>query len=190
MISGERIEIVPSTISDKKKVYRWLCESETTKNHMGPPNFEDHPIPTWEDYCQDFDDYYFDGTKPENGRVYILKHEEEEIGAICYASFHLNNRSAELDIWMGSEKNCGRGLGTEAIKLLCDHLENNGIERLIIRPSERNVRAVKAYEKAGFIKVPNREKSAVIEQCLREEFLELYGAGDYGNGDDVVLIKE
>jgi RimJ/RimL family protein N-acetyltransferase len=190
LIRGEKIEIVPAKIVDKKKVFKWLCESETTKNHMGPPHFDDHPIPTWEEFCMDFEDFYFDGAKPKDGRVFIIKHGDEEIGAICYASFHLYSTRAELDIWMESERNCGKGLGTDAIILLCNYLKNNGIDKFFIRPSRRNARAVRAYEKAGFMKVADKDKNTVIEQYIKKEFLETYRAGDYGKGDDVVLIKE
>ncbi len=190
MIIGQRISIKPSKLDDKRKVYEWLCLSETAKSHMGPPNFEDTPIPSWEEYCEDFEDYYFDGSKPECGQLWIIKYGDEDIGAICYSSFHLKPKSAELDIWMGTEKHCGRGFGSESIKIFCDYLtQNKQIERFIIRPSKRNVRAVRAYQKAGFIKVSDKDKQIVVKEYLLDEYLDIYGQGDYGIGDDVVLTK-
>lgn len=190
MIKRIQISIVPSKLGDKRKVFEWLCLSETAKSHMGPPTFEDHPIPSWDEYCEDFEDYYFDGSKPQNGQLWIIKHGEEEIGAICYSSFHLKGRSAELDIWIAIEKNCGKGFGSEAIRLLCDYLkEKLGIDGFIIRPSKRNERAVRAYEKAGFIKVTDEDKQKVVQKYLLEEYWDIYGQGDYGTGDDIVLIK-
>ncbi|KJF26881.1 hypothetical protein TZ02_10810 [Clostridium aceticum] len=180
----------PSKSGDKRKAYEWLCLSETAKNHMGPPNFEDHPIPSWDEYCEDFENYYFDGSKPQKGQLWIIKHEGEEIGAICYSSFHLKGRSAELDIWMPIEKNCGKGFGSEAIRLFCDYLkEKLYIDRFIIRPSKRNERAVRAYEKAGFIKIKDADKQKIVQEYLLEEYWNIYGQGDYGTGDDIVLIK-
>lgn len=191
MIRGQQITIEPSKPDDKRKVYEWLCLSETTKSHMGPPNFEDTPIPSWEEYCEDFKDYYFDGSKPECGQLWIIKHRDEEVGAICYSSFHLKGKSAELDIWMGTEKNCGKGLGSESIKIFCDYLKHHrGIERFIIRPSKRNRRAVRAYEKAGFRKVLDEDKQKVVKEFLLDEYLDIYGQGDYGIGDDIVLIRD
>lgn len=190
MVKGEQVYIVPSKLSDKRKVYEWLCLSETTKSHMGSPDFEDTPIPTWEEFEEDFKDYYFDGSKPNFGQLWIIKNENKEIGAISYSSFHLKEKRAELDIWMKTEKSCGRGLGTEAIKIFCEYLmEKLEINKFIIRPSKRNIRAVKAYEKAGFIKISDETKDKVIKEYLLEEYLDIYGSGDYGIGDDVVLIK-
>ncbi len=185
-----QLRIVPSTPQDKRKAYAWLCQSETTKSHMGPPDFEDHPIPSWEEYCADFEDWYFDGSQPEKGQLWMITLGNEPIGAVCYSSFHLRNTGAELDIWMATDAHCGKGFGSEAIRLLCDHLQNHlGIGQFIIRPSERNARAVRAYEKAGFVRVPKDEKQLVVQEFLLEEYWDAYGQGDYGNGDDVVLVK-
>jgi RimJ/RimL family protein N-acetyltransferase len=190
MIKGQQVTIEPSKLTDKRKVYEWLCLSETAKSHMGPPNFEDTPIPSWEEYCEDFKDYYFDGSKPDFGQLWIINDGSQEIGAICYSSFHLIGKSAELDIWMGTEKNCGRGLGSESLKIFCEYLiENHEIERFIIRPSKRNVRAVRAYEKAGFMKVSDEDKQKVLKEYLLDDYLDIYGQGDYGTGDDVVLVR-
>ncbi len=190
MIQGQRITIEPSQPKDKKKVYEWLCLSETTKSHMGPPNFEDAPIPTWEEYCEDFKDFYFDGSKPENGQLWIIKHGSEEVGAICYSSFHLKGKKAELDIWMSSEKSCGKGFGSEAIRVLCEYLiKLRGVEQFIIRPSTRNMRAVRAYEKAGFMRVTDENKQKTVKEYYKEEYWDIFGQGDYGAGDDVVLVK-
>ncbi|TCT17197.1 diamine N-acetyltransferase [Natranaerovirga pectinivora] len=189
MIKGQQIILKPSKLSDKRKIYEWLCLSETARSHMGPPNFEDTPIPSWEEYCEDFEDYYFDGSKPECGQLWIISYENEEIGAICYSSFHLKGKSAELDIWMSTEKHCGKGFGSESIKVFCDYLiQILGIERFIIRPSKRNTRAVRAYEKGGFVKVLDEDKQKVVKEFLLDEYLDVYGQGDYGIGDDVVLI--
>lgn len=87
---------------------------------------------------------------------------------------------------MNSEANCGKGFGTDAIVSLSAYLhEKLGIDELIMRPSVRNTRAIKAYGKAGFEK-SNKPAS----YYLLDEYMPLYGAGDYGEGGDVLLVKE
>jgi len=45
----------------------------------------------------------------------------------------------------------GRGLGTEATRLIVDHgLNTVGLHRITLEVLARNQRAVRAYEKAGF----------------------------------------
>lgn len=79
---------------------------------------------------------------------------------------------------------------TEAIKAFCElPAKNLSVERFIIRPSKRNARAVRAYEKAGFVKVSEEDKQKVVKDFLRDEYLDIYGQEDYGIGDDIVLIR-
>ena len=113
-------------------------------------------------------------------------HDGEPIGFISYCSFHLKPHKSELDIWMNSEANCGKGFGSDAIVALGAYLnENLGIDELIMRPSVKNTRAVKAYMKAEF------EKSDKTPgDYLLPEYIPLYGGGDYGEGGDVLLRKK
>ncbi|MBV6658566.1 MAG: GNAT family N-acetyltransferase [Devosiaceae bacterium] len=55
-----------------------------------------------------------------------------------------------VDITIGNPTLLGKGLGSRTVRAFCDMLFAEGAPRLIIDPDERNVRAVRAYEKAGF----------------------------------------
>lgn len=58
-----------------------------------------------------------------------------------------------LDLLIGEEDRTGRGLGPALIRAFADHwqAQRPGLRRLVIDPDERNVRARRAYEKAGFV---------------------------------------
>lgn len=186
MIKGNNVELVPAGLNDKQNVYDWCFHSETTKSHAGPPDYPDTPIATWEEFFDEgYVDCFFTGDQPENGRGYIILHDGEAVGFISYTSFHLKPGNAELDIWMNSEANCGQGFGADAIVALGTHLNKNlGVRALIMRPSVKNERAIKAYMKAGF------EKSGKpAAYYLLDEYMPLYGVGDYGEGGDVLLVK-
>lgn len=59
-------------------------------------------------------------------------------------------RHASVDVFLATSHH-GRGLGTEAIRLLARHLfEDRGHHRLTIDPAADNAAAIRAYEKAGF----------------------------------------
>jgi aminoglycoside 6'-N-acetyltransferase len=61
-----------------------------------------------------------------------------------------NARHAELDIFLGPD-HLGRGLGTEAMRLVVRHLiEERGHHRITLYTSPENGRAIRSYEKAGF----------------------------------------
>ncbi|MBF8289328.1 MAG: aminoglycoside 6'-N-acetyltransferase [Chloroflexi bacterium] len=59
-------------------------------------------------------------------------------------------RHASIDLFLGVAWQ-GRGLGPEAIRLICRHLfEERGHHRLTIDPAVSNERAIRAYERVGF----------------------------------------
>ena len=188
MIKGKRINLVPATLDDRQKIYEWCFHSETTKCHAGPPDYPEAPIAAPEEFFREnggYEDYYFTGARPEDGRGFLIVHGEEPIGFVSYASFHLKPRVAELDIWMNSEAHCGKGFGTDALVVLSKHLHRTlGIDTLIMRPSAKNERAVRAYRKAGFV-----VSGQPIDAYMPQEYLPLFGDGDYGAGGDALLVK-
>ena len=185
MIKGKLIELIPAKLEDRQNVYEWCFHSETTKSHAGPPKYPDIEIPTYEEFCEDYVDYFFASEESDKGGGFIIMHGGEAVGFISYSSFHLRKHMSELDIWMNSEANCGKGFGTDAVICLSDYLhETMGISELIIRPSARNTRAVSSYKKAGFV-----ESDKEPSYYLLEEFVSLYGAGDYGEEESMLLVK-
>jgi aminoglycoside 6'-N-acetyltransferase len=62
-------------------------------------------------------------------------------------------RSASIDIFVGPAHQ-GRGVGTEAIRLVVEHLQRHrGHHRITIDPAADNAAAVRCYTKAGFTPV-------------------------------------
>ena len=188
MIKGNKIVLIHATLRDRQRVYDWCFHSETTRCHSGPPDYPETPIATPEEFFQEnggYEEYYFTGACPQDGRGFIILHGEEPVGFVSYASFHLKPHVAELDIWMNSEAHCGKGFGTDALIALAGYLhENLGVNELIMRPSARNARAIRAYNKAGFLPA-----AQPIEHYMAAEYLPTFAAGDYGPGGDVLLVK-
>ena len=187
MIQGTIIRLVPAAMADRQTVYEWCFQSETTPSHSGPPDYPDVPIPTFEEFCSDdyYADYFFTGSAPGDGRGFMIVHGEEPVGFISYSSFHVKAHKSEFDLWMGREKNCGKGFGTDALIALAAYLgKTMGIREVIIRPSLKNARAIRSYQKAGF-----EASDASPNDYLLEEYVSLYGDGDYGAGKTALLIK-
>lgn len=183
------IKIRHATQDEKQKTYEWLCLSNTAQMHMGEPDYPESPIPDQKQFNEDFEDFYYLKDGIRRGSVMIIENDSEEIGCLCYACFHLKDNSAELDIWMKDLKYCGKGFGPIAIKLLIEYLKVNlSINRFIIRPSEKNINAIKAYERAGFVRTTDKQKT--IADYLQPEYIEVYGAGDYGINQTAVLTLE
>ena len=185
MIKGNKVDLVPATLDYRKKVYEWCFQSETTSSHAGPPKYPEAPIATFEEFCDDYTEYYFTASRPGDGMGFIILHEREPVGFISYSSFHLQQYKSELDIWMNSEANCGKGFGVDAIVSLGEYLNKTlVIQELIMRPSIKNVRAIKAYKKAGF-----KKSDQCPNEYLLDKYVSIYGDGDYGADESVLLIK-
>ncbi|MCL2105636.1 MAG: GNAT family N-acetyltransferase [Oscillospiraceae bacterium] len=187
-INGQSVVLIPAALCDRQRVYDWCFHSETTKSHSGPPDYPEAPIATPGEFFQEnggYEEYFFTGARPRDGRGFIIHKGGEAVGFVSYTSFHLKPRVAELDIWMNSEAHCGKGYGTDALLALSARLhESLGMKSLIMRPSAKNARAVRAYNKAGFHKTEQP-----IGDFMPEEYLPAFAAGDYGPGGDVLLVK-
>jgi diamine N-acetyltransferase len=145
---------------------------------LGPPNFPDAPTPTWDEFCEDYGPHFFDGTRHDVGRSFVIEVDGEAVGHVNYDGLDLIRRIAELDIWLRSGEVCGQGYGSDALVALTRYLyETFGVSEFIMRPSRRNSRAIRAYAKAGFVMLP----------LSNEQQANVYGPGDYS--DTVVMDK-
>lgn len=118
------------------------------RRHMGPRQFPDHPIPTWQEFCADYTNRFFDPEGDGFGRLFVIRAEQRKIGCISYDGLDNWRGIAELDIWIGSSADCGRGWGSQAIRELSSQLlRHPAVEFLIMRPSRRNARAIAAYQR-------------------------------------------
>lgn len=74
------------------------------------------------------------------------------VGNCGYFNIEERIRSAELGILIGEKSEWNKGYGTEAMQLLLRFgFETLNFNRIWLRVYESNPRAVRAYEKAGFV---------------------------------------
>ena len=163
-IIGKQVILRPATLADRQPIFDWLTNSDLTKFMMGPPTYPDSPVPTWEEFKNDYKEYFFDSSKPDLGRCFVIEFNSEPIGQINHDKISKTDSSTELDIWLKSSKYINKGYGTDAIITLCDYLaEKFGCKKFIISPSKRNSAAIRAYEKAGFIKTDEKPDESLCD---------------------------
>ena len=74
------------------------------------------------------------------------------IGTFAFDSIDWRNRSAEFGILIGDKTYWNQGYGTEAVRLLSQHgFKTLNLNRIFLHVFENNPRAIRAYEKAGFV---------------------------------------
>jgi diamine N-acetyltransferase len=82
------------------------------------------------------------------------------IGICGFGHIDWHNRNAEFGINIGEKSYWNKGYGTEAVRLLVKHGFNTlNLNRIFLHVFENNPRAIRAYEKAGFIH-EGRERQA------------------------------
>ncbi len=180
VLYGERVVLRPATLADRRSIYEWAACADTTAAYMGPPTFPDAPAPSWEAFCDDYRPHFFDDSAPHLGRCFVILTEGEPAGQINYNDIEERSgvRRTELDIWLRAERFCGRSLGPDAVRTLCRYLAREfGVQQAMMQPSARNPRAIRAYEKACFVR-----QTLSPEQARAE-----WGPMDYR--DSVVMVK-
>lgn len=179
------ISIREATLYDYHDVYEWLYFSDFSDLLNRVQGITHDLIPTFEEFKNEYYPYFFDGSAKEKGQSFMIMLNEKTVGHISYTSFHALEGIAEFDIWLKGLKYAGKGIGTKAIKILAAKMFEKGYNTIIIRPSKENIRAIKAYKKAGF-----KVSEFIHEAYYKPEFIELYGDGDCGEGNDVFLVLE
>ncbi|MBN8582735.1 MAG: GNAT family N-acetyltransferase [Anaerolineae bacterium] len=169
IIYGKRIRLRAVEREDVQKFHAWVNDPEVTRGLMLylPMSMRDETD-------------WFDGLAkrdPNQRPLAIEVHKGKAwklIGNCGVFDIEMTNRSAELGIMIGDKAEWNKGYGSEAMTLLLRHgFETLNLNRIALRVYSENVRAVRSYEKAGFI----------LEGRLRQA---VYKHGTY---DDVLLMS-
>ena len=180
VIKGSKIKLRPTVLSERRLIYAWLAKSDLTPSFMGPPNYPDSHIPTLKEFCQDYKESFFSSVGNKSGRNFIIIANNIRVGTIGYDLFDDRKLRVVLDIWMRSERFCGKGYGSDALTTICDFLNKRyGIKDFYISPSSRNKRAIAAYRKAGFRPIKMSRSVAKNE----------FGVDIYDLHDNIVMRK-
>ncbi len=93
---------------------------------------------------------------PVDERPLVIEMREADswvpVGNCGFDKIDWRNRSGELGIFIGEKSYWSQGYGTEAVRLLVKHgFETLNLNRIFLRVFSNNLRAIRSYEKAGFI---------------------------------------
>jgi len=84
------------------------------------------------------------------------------IGNISFFNIDWRVRSAEVGIFIGEKEFWNQGYGTETMQLFLKHgFETLNFNRIFLVVFENNPRAIRAYEKAGFV-LEGRQRQAMF----------------------------
>ncbi|MFS0864811.1 GNAT family N-acetyltransferase [Fredinandcohnia sp. 179-A 10B2 NHS] len=109
--------------------------------------------------------------------IIALQENDQVIGDLAILDVDHQQRNGSFRIAITDERYMSKGYGTEALRLIIDYMFNTlNLRRIGINVYAYNSRAIKAYEKLGFVQ----------EGILREE---LYYDGQYYDNILMGLLK-
>ena len=127
--------------SDKKYFGKWWIDKSLLKLTSGVlKQISDKEI----------DKYFQAILESKNDYHFMIVVDGKTIGHISLAK--RRNSWHETQIVIGEKKYWGKGYGFKAIKLLMQKAKRLGFFRIYLEVRPNNLRAIKAYEKCGFIK--------------------------------------
>jgi len=147
MIIGERVRLRAPAREDLLKFVAWLNDPEVCQGLA-------LHLPISIDQEQRWYDSMLERPNDEHPLVIEIRSGEAwvPVGNCGFINIDWRNRSAELGIFIGEKSYWNQGYGTEAVQLLTRHgFETLNLNRIYLRVFENNRRAIRSYEKAGFI---------------------------------------
>lgn len=100
-----------------------------------------------------------------NGAYFVVADIKDEsyIGQLDMFSINWKTRVGEIGMVIGSEDKRGKGNGSEALGLMLDYAFGVlGLERVQLEVYANNKRAIRCYEKAGFVHEGTRRHATIV----------------------------
>lgn len=145
VVEGERIYLRPVQLSDATQVYsQWLNDPLVVQ--FTESRFKQHTV-------DDVRAYIAAQLKTEQVYFFAIvnKSNGQHIGNIKIHRVDARHQHAEISLLIGDRSCWGRGLGTEAIRLITDFaFFVLKLHKVYARCYAVNVGSIKAFEKAGF----------------------------------------
>ena len=154
IIYGERIRLRSAERSDLKKFVEWVNDPEVTEG-----------LTLFLPMSSVDEDKWFETImkNPQEEKPLVIEMKDGDdyrlIGNSGFLEFDWIARSAEVGIMIGDKSVWNQGYGTEVMALLLRHgFQTLNLNRICLRVYDNNKRAIRTYEKAGF----------VHEGCMRQ----------------------
>jgi RimJ/RimL family protein N-acetyltransferase len=169
MILGERIRLRAIEREDLPRFVAWLNDAEINRYLLLYLPLSNVQEEKWFENLQN---------RPVEEHPLVIEVKQDggwlPVGNIGLQHLDWRNRSVEVGIFIGDKRFWNQGYGTETMRLMMKHAFNTlNLNKVYLQVFSNNPRAMKAYEKAGF----------VVEGRLRED---MYIDGQY---HDVIVMS-
>lgn len=85
--------------------------------------------------------------------IILRRADDTPVGSVYLRDIDRSHRKAEYGIFIGEEDALGKGYGTQTAQMMIEYaFREVGIHKLMLRVLAENERAIRSYEKAGFVR--------------------------------------
>ena len=142
-IEGKQIALRPITLEDTPLIVRWRSDPRVYGTL-----FRQEPI-TEERHRQWLREMVLSGKCDQF--IIVDKAQNRSVGTVFLKEIDREHLRAEYAIFIGEETARGRGIGSEAARLMTDYgFQQLGLNRIYLYVFASNVRAIASYRSAGF----------------------------------------
>ena len=170
-IAGERVNLRPLCDDDLRRRVQWLDYSETMWLFTG--------IRPGRGYKMSDAERWRRGIEADPlARVWAVETKDGiHIGDVDLHDINRSDNSARLTILIGDEGSRNQGYGTDAVRTILRHAFTSlSLQSVSLRVCDFNVRAVRCYEKCGFVQYtpdttpPGWHPGDILMVATRERF--------------------
>ena len=170
-LPGRQVILRDKRLSDAADDYRWRTDRELARLDATSPLRI-----SFKQYSHLFEDELKQDT-PWAKRFAIETPEGRQIGNCMYYDADFVKKQAELGILIGEPEYWGNGFGTDAVDTMLRYVfAYTPFERMYLHTLEWNERALRSFEKSGFVQVKSVRRSGydfILMELSRERWQEL-----------------
>jgi RimJ/RimL family protein N-acetyltransferase len=176
ILTGEKVRLRPVEERDLSRFAGWLQDPELRRWLLLTD------APTLED---EYDWWAAKRADPDNV-LWAIETADGRLAGTVELRIAPAHRRAELGIAIQDKSLWGKGLGTETVELVLAYgFVELGLNRIELTTDEGNARAIRCYEKCGFVReallrahrwVDGRYENTVVMAVLRRDWQERWGS--------------
>jgi RimJ/RimL family protein N-acetyltransferase len=176
MIKGKRVNLMPLERENIDLFLKWFNDPEILQY-----------LTVFKPMTRDMEEEWFDALKHRENAIYFSiqittdNNSKKIIGNCAIQNIDGKDRSSTIGITIGEKNYQNKGYGTEAMELLVKYgFDILNLNRIGLSVYDFNIRAIRAYEKAGFIEEGIKRQARyyngkyhdeIIMAILREDWL-------------------